>query len=77
MGVKTSTPSRLGHLCLDLEAQDVTLFCVIFRGDIGEGGEGLSDILQVMQIDQFPLYASQVFGRGDGSSGGSGLGGGG
>ena len=50
-------------------------FCVGSRGG-GEGG-GSSDILQSMQMDQSPLYASRGFGVGVVISGNGGLGGGG
>ena len=50
-------------------------FGIRARGGVGGGGDvgGLSDIFEAMQMDQLPLYVSTVFGRGGGSSGGSGL----
>ena len=50
----------------------------LVRGSVGGrgGGVGSSDILQAMQMDQSPLYASHSFGGGVGISGSGGLGGG-
>ena len=50
-------------------------FGVGSRGGVRGGGEGggLSKIFQAMHMDQSPLFASTVFGRGGASSGGSGL----
>ena len=51
------------------------VFGVGFGGSVRGrgGGGGFSEILQFIQMDQSPLYMSQVFGGWDGSSGGVGL----